>query len=102
MSTPDTISLTDDIEQQAKLRRKLEEYDARLQFQAPEVDPHATYKQRVLAELLEDGSVDVCDLRSREQECSWYHAPSFDDAVNLIAAYNANDLRRVYGGSGLH
>jgi len=101
MSTPDKISLTDDTEQQAKLRRKLAEYNSRLQFQAPEVDAHATYKQRVLAELLEQGSVDVCDLRSREQGNSWFHEGSFDDAVKIIAAYNANDLRKVRGGSGL-
>ncbi len=102
MSVPVRLDLTSDAEQKAKLQRKLKEYDERLAFQAPEVDPHQTYKQRVLKELLEKGFVVVEELRERlDAHFGWAFARSFDDAVNIIASYNANDLSKIRGGTGL-
>lgn len=102
MSDIDRIVLTSDPEQKARLQRKLKEYDGRLEFQAPEVDLHATYKQRILKELLEKGSVDAAVVAARlESEIGVSDGRAFSEALHIIAGYNANDLSKIRGGTGL-
>jgi len=98
---PTQITLTADADLAAKLRRKLEEYERRLAFQAPEVDPHATYKYRALDKLLRHGSLDVAELRADCETLSWFSRAAFEDAIRVIDAYSANDLTSVSGGTGL-
>jgi len=98
---PMQIELTADADLAARLRRKLEEYNRRLAFQAPEVDPHATYKRWALQKLLKNGSLNVTEMRAACETLSWYSSSAFEDAIRVIDAYNANDLVSVHGGTGL-
>jgi hypothetical protein len=95
------LVLTSDSEQQAKLRRKLEEYAGRYRFTSPEVDPGGTYRHRLLDELLEK---QVVDLDAFEKECAekfgWHFEQDFQEAVAIITAYNSGDLQGIRPGSG--
>jgi hypothetical protein len=95
------IELTSDVEVLEKLRRKQAEYKERYFFQAPEVYPLSTYKMTLLNELLEHGMIDVNERRERASKDDYYHAGSFDTAAKIIAAYNANELTMLRGGTGL-
>jgi hypothetical protein len=101
MDLPEKISLTDDPVQRAKLQRKREEYQARIEAKLPHVNYDALVKERVLAELLDQGSVDVADLRSRLP----VPCPDFDrlyaNAVAVVAAYNADETVALTGGTRL-
>lgn len=95
------IVLTTDPDHLAKLRRKHEEYVERYTFRAPEVHPLSTYKLRLLGELLENGVIDVADRKALASKDAFYREASFDTAVVIIASYNANDLSRISGGTGI-
>lgn len=95
------ISLTDDLRQVDKLRRKFAEYQERLRYQAPEVDPLETYKHAVLKTLLITGQVDEEELRKRFSAVSWYEPRALHTAMKIIAAYNSGDLSSIRGGTGL-
>ncbi len=95
------ITLAADPDLRAKLARKLAEYKTRMQYRAPETDPHQTYKLRVLRCLLEQGSVNVAEIQAELQRFGWYDEYAFRDAVSIIDAYNSNDTSRLRGGTGL-
>jgi len=102
MNVIERLELTTDTDQQDKLRRKLEEYAARLTLHhAPRVDLGTFYKHLLLKELLEKGVVDVFAIRSVEENEGMFHAHSFDQAVQIIWAYNSNDTALLRGGTGL-
>jgi len=98
---PTQIVLTADAVLVAKLRRKLAEYDRRLAFKAPEIDPHATYKRWALKQLLERGCLHVDAMCAYCVSLGWFDTSAFEDAVRIIDAYNADDLSSVRGGTGL-
>ena len=96
------IVLTKDPVQQDKLRRKLAEYEGRLSGKEPQVDPDATYKFRILRELLEKGSIDVAAFAvTISEEFGWHHRSVFNNAAAVIAAYNENALDSLLRSSGL-
>ena len=95
------LVLTRNPEQQAKLRRKHEEYKKRYEFIAPEVDPGGTYRLSLLGELLEK---QVVDVDAFAQECrtkfGWHFEADFKEAVAIIDAYNTGDLAGIRPNSG--
>jgi hypothetical protein len=95
------IVLTTDPDLKAKLKRKLAEYKTRMQYRAPETDPHGWYKLNVLARLLTEGMVNVPALQAEFRHHSWYDEYAFADAVSVINAYNSGNNSAVYGGTGL-
>ncbi|MBI4457715.1 hypothetical protein HY633_02005 [Candidatus Uhrbacteria bacterium] len=103
ITLPSKIIITADPELRAKLERKMEEYKHRWSFpyRAPEVTPYSTYRCEALSELLEKGSCDVDALRARYSGTDWFHAPEFEDSVDVIMKYNAGLAHEVRGGTGL-
>lgn len=102
MNIIERLELTIDTDQRAKLARKLEEYAQRLALHhAPRVDLATVYKHGLLMELLEKGVVDIAEFRSREQNTGMFNAHHFDQAVQIIWAYNSNDTALLSGGTGL-
>ncbi len=95
------ITLTADPDLRAKLARKLAEYKTRMQYRAPETDPHQWYKLRVLGRLLEKGSVNVTETEAEFRRYDWFDEDTFRDAVSIVDAYNRNDTARLRGGTGL-
>ena len=96
------IALTKDADQQGNLRRKLAEYEGRLSGKEPQVDPDATYKFRILRELLDKGSIDVAAFAvTISEELGWHDRRLFNNAAAVIAAYNDNALDSLHRSSGL-
>ncbi len=98
---PLLITLTTDEDLVQKLRRKLEEYKTRLEFQAPEVDSRLTYKRLALEELLDNGSLNTASMLNRCEAEDWFNEMAFEDALRVIDCYNRNDLELLRGGTGL-
>lgn len=93
--------LTNDAELRTKLMRKLKEYETRLRYQAPEIDSHATYKRDILKHLLETGEVIAEALMAKAQKRDWFSESSFREALDIISAYNSDNVERLRGGTGL-
>lgn len=94
------FELTTDPVQQAKLRRKLEEYKGRVR--AKESDADAACKAFVLAALLEHGSIDpvlICEALMHPP--AMYSSHVVANAIKVIEAYNAADTSILRGGQGL-
>ena len=93
----EVLVLTDDGERVEKLRRKLREYVNRgYAHRAPEVDPSAVYRYRLLALLLNQKIVDLADFKSKCTRLDAYH-----EAVTIIRAYNSGDHTKIDKGTGL-
>ncbi len=86
-----------------QLTQKLEEYQQRDPYKAPETKMDTVCKTEVLNALLEDGEVDTENLREelRQKYRSGFHEPAFDNAIFVINNYNENGGVDVSGGSGL-
>lgn len=95
------ISLTDSVDVQAKLKRKLAEYQQRLAFQAPEVDPQETYKLRILQALLDDGIIDLEVMMITASKVSWFDQTAFMNAAQIVEIYNTGRTDRLMHGTGL-
>lgn len=93
--------ITTDAGLRTQLVRKLEEYEIRLQYQAPEVDSHATYKRDILKHLLKTGEVIAEALKVKAQKLNWFSESSFREALGVISAYNSGNVERLHGGTGL-
>jgi len=102
VNTDTTIVLTSDSDLLAKLERKLEEYERRIAFRAPESDPHATYKRDILKHLVEFGTADLDSMMQAARNVSWFHEMAFRDAFQIVRAYNANAMQNLFGGTGLN
>lgn len=102
MSEIQHIELTTDPGRKAMLERKLENYADRLARKPGNAD--LLSKQFVLTELLANGVVDVEALRLQLRDSSWYVEHDFDNAIEVINAYNCDDelaTATLRGGSGL-
>ena len=96
-----TISLTDDADQVTRLRRKHAEYAKRVDDAGPNPSAGDLYKEMILRKLLDEGGVHVEDLWSELAEGPHFDARQFSNAVQVIAAYNANNTAVLMGGTGL-
>ncbi|HTK04970.1 MAG TPA: hypothetical protein VL500_05260 [Candidatus Eisenbacteria bacterium] len=103
MSTmPERIELSTDPDQQAKLRRKLEEYAQRMTLQhGPSTMLDLTLKHRLLSALLKDGSVDIIAFQAQMESENHFRSEVFSNAVMVIAAYNDDTVIALRGGTGL-
>ncbi|MFH1047452.1 MAG: hypothetical protein V1738_04070 [Patescibacteria group bacterium] len=98
-----TIKLTDSDELRAKLARKLDEYNRRYAYTAPELQPHGHCKQFVLAILLGCGEVRLSGVLDQMSRFCWYSQdPTIaTDAFLVIESYNNADYSKLRGGTGL-
>lgn len=97
----DRIQLSTDADQQAKLRRKLDEYKARIAAKAPQIDADSACKAFVLTELLEKGSIDPQAIFEKMTKEAPYRSHVILNAIQVVAAYNANDTSILYKSTGL-
>lgn len=98
---PDIIILTENPALVASLRAKLDEYNERYAYTAPECTGSGLYKCRLLSALLNEGWVNVDTMREWAEGLSFFRPSHFDNAVSVIRHYNAGEVDKVRGGTGL-
>lgn len=98
----ETITLTTDADQKAKLERKLDEYRKRIAAKGPVVDADLACKEFVLSELLAQGSVTRDGVTDAVGHVPHVTSEHIDNALAVVSAYNIGEMCLVRGGSGLH
>lgn len=96
------IKIPEDKESQAKLGRKLVEYQDRIANRNISSANDARHKAAVLGELLEKGAISIEDVKSIISKEPWFSEDSFERAVLVINEYCiAGGQGKVVGGTGL-
>lgn len=97
------LVLNPDADLQVKLQRKLDDYAQRLaKANRPEQLVDLTLKHGLLDALLKDGAVDILAFQAKLGAQHLFTPQTFWNAVNVIAAYNAEETFRLTGGTGLN
>lgn len=95
-----TITLPDNKDLVNKLRRKLVEYQSRMQKPGYSKSD-AQHKVAVLEAVLEKGRVEAEELRTQLRKESWFDETDSERAVYVISDYCTTGGGRVSGGTGL-